>query len=179
MLEVLISEPKATLIRTQTQIWLAQSQDFWKLTLKKKNCITLSETGYLSFLCWIWSRSRRWRGIFPSSGFLRAARPCAARHHPHIPQTLGTARAPLARHPRAFPASTADGDRKTRRLRRNAWSQHSRETVCCVHLRKRPSQVTTISSSNTLTVKCFSNNPRVYFYAFFSWFNTVILYCFS
>lgn len=95
--------------------------------------------------------SQRWRGIFPSSGFLKAARP----RHPHFPQTLGslpagTSRAPLALPLRAFLASTADGDQKTWRIRRNIWSQHSRETVC---LRKRQSQMTTISSSNTLTVK--------------------------
>lgn len=49
MLEVLISELKNTLARTQTHIWLIQTRDFcWKLTLKKKNCTTaLCYTGYL------------------------------------------------------------------------------------------------------------------------------------
>lgn len=51
ILEVLISEPKAMLIRTQTHMWLTQTRDFsWKLTLKKKNCsAALCYTGYLSF----------------------------------------------------------------------------------------------------------------------------------
>lgn len=106
------------------------------------------------FLCWIWTHSVRWKGIFPSSGFLKAARP----RHPHFPQTLGslpvmTSQTPLAPLLRACLASTADGDQKTRRIGTNAWSQHSRKTVCCVHLRKRPSQMTTILLSNTLTVK--------------------------
>lgn len=102
--------------------------------------------------------SQRWRGIFPSSGFLKAARP---RHTP-FPQTPGslparTSRAPLALPLRAFLASTADGDRKTWR---NIWSQHSREIVCCVRLHKSPVKI--ISSSNTLTVRNCSNNPRLH-----------------
>lgn len=130
----------------------------WRRRTAQLLCVILDIC--LSLLDLDTAGSQRWRGIFPSSGFLKAARP-RLQHFSQTPGSLParTSRAPLALPLRAFLASTADGDRKTWRIRRNIWSQHSREIVCCVHLHKIQSPVTTIWSSNTLTVRNCSNNP--------------------